>query len=293
MSKPALEDTFPDQEEIISKLTNLLSPNVNCLRSTTLNEKHEEANRNVYLSQNESLKNILKIIVEKDIRHVIDTTDENAQTHANFIRYILESGNLLTVTPEASLTEVYNTPPVTKDNLPIPPFFSEEVITNKDKGRITENLLSYLSTVKYAGRIKSDIILMADELITNVLFNAPLAEYETAINRKNPITLQQGNARLFCFAANAKIFIGSYDNFGNLNISALIKKLYNSYLKNISEGINMGEGGAGIGLRLLLDRSDTMGLFVSEKKSTTIVFSIPLDRKRCEELPKSIHLFKI
>lgn len=145
--------------------------------------------------------------------------------------------------------------------------------------------------------IASDIGLIADELFTNAIFNAPYVDQKTYLNPglsrsdSNTAMPEPNRGRVFIGLEGKRLVVGVKDPFGTLNISKLFKRIKNCHDNGVAENINTGPGGAGIGSYLVYQASTSYYAAVNEGEATILCCSIPLEmsgRKR-QQLPKNIH----
>jgi len=119
--------------------------------------------------------------------------------------------------------------------------------------------------------------------------------------RGESVTLHKKDCSIFCFIADDYIYLGSIDSYGTLDLKSVLEKIYQSYEKNLSESITsidsgdqeiQDKKGAGIGIRLILDRCTHFLATVSHLKKTIFMISIPVNgRKEIDQSLKTIHLY--
>jgi len=141
----------------------------------------------------------------------------------------------------------------------------------------------------------SDILLIADELFTNAIFNAPFAAEDISpkVSRTDhSICMKSGDhGTLFMTCTDDRIIVGCRDPYGQLEIEKLLTRIRDCYKEGVAKKMNMGEGGAGIGSFMIFDSVSNYYAAVHKEKTTLLAVSIPLkmsSRKRAE-VYKNLH----
>lgn len=262
------------------------------------------------LESQKSFKNVLGIQLASDVQvsesailsHILDSqlTHVCHEQNVNFEEELLTSALMLTnpnVFFEKPLTSIFS--PDKVEQLDDSHFeiwstsfhkISEKVDVISEIRRLIEERLGFQA-------IASDIGLIADELFTNAIFNAPYVDQKTYLNpgisrTDSSLAMPEPNrGRVFIGLEGKRLVVGVKDPFGTLNIEKLFKRIKNCHDNGVAENINTGPGGAGIGSYLVYRASTSYYAAVSEGEATILCCSIPLEmsgRKR-QQLPKNIH----
>jgi len=168
--------------------------------------------------------------------------------------------------------------------------------SSMEKSDLMEEILISLDSIPGAKRQKEEIMLIVDELFTNALYNAPTVSMGTgSISRKDSVSLKaekKANIQITFDQESRNIYIGCVDLFGTLLPQQLVNKLNNTYKKGVESSITFGVGGAGIGVRLMYEKSDCMSICVQSEKKTCMMFSVPLTKKKGEFSGKNLHFLQ-
>lgn len=161
--------------------------------------------------------------------------------------------------------------------------------------------------------------LIADELVTNAVINAPLHD---KVDRKNKIAkfalrrqkrddLDIGvsgilgedgltinvlpPARLILANDDSRVLMGCIDYYGSLDTQQLMARLRHCFKTGAGKAINFGSGGAGIGTFLIFDLSVSFYIVVIPEHRTFVGCVLPLIKslKKKDGMPKNIHLLAI
>lgn len=114
---------------------------------------------------------------------------------------------------------------------------------------------------------------IADEMFSNIFFNAPVAISGTRpfkeMNRTTSITLPgKFQAKMFSCFSEQKVIVGCEDPFGSVPRESVIYRLESIYTEAMTAP-RENTSGAGLGLKLLIDNSANFYLY-SEKGKKTI-----------------------
>lgn len=146
--------------------------------------------------------------------------------------------------------------------------------------------------------IRSDAVVVSDELITNAIFNAPFVDLDNnqpgARRGDATVRMHEGkNGRLFIGVDNEKIVVGCSDPYGTLNVSKLLARIQSCYDTSVAANIRMtGGGGAGIGSFMMFNAAASFYLAVNQYKQTVVACVLPLrmsSRARLQ-ISKNLHV---
>jgi hypothetical protein len=142
-----------------------------------------------------------------------------------------------------------------------------------------------------------DITLVADEMFTNAIFNAPFVDLKTQKNlnvRRQDAEVTFGSAqsgRMLLAADESRIMVACEDPYGSLNLNGYLSKIKATYNLGAAATMNFGPGGAGIGSYIIFNTSASLFVGVKAGRATIIACLLPLrlsNRKR-SLLPKHLH----
>ena len=145
--------------------------------------------------------------------------------------------------------------------------------------------------------IKNVIPFVVDEFFTNAIFNSPLGKMRGweghRSNTKGDVFkfINKGMMRIAYGAEH--VFIECMDPFGTFDPLSMLKCIKKTYEVGIADAIRSDTNkGAGIGLRLVWDRSISMGALVEQDKFCTFFSVIPyrIPSKMLAMHPKNFHI---
>lgn len=164
----------------------------------------------------------------------------------------------------------------------------------KEKSTRLDELRTVLGQITRSSLV-DEICLVADELFTNAIYNAPHPEADqempiertasTRVKSARPATLRLGKS-------GERLVLSCQDLYGTLQPRALLKRIEDCYRQGTESMINWGPGGAGIGSFLIFNCC--VGLYIATEpgKRTVVCCAFPLNHKsrRRDELPKNLHV---
>jgi hypothetical protein len=143
-----------------------------------------------------------------------------------------------------------------------------------DKPTLLEWVGSFLDRKSDSAAIRDLCLQAADEMISNALFNAPVV-----LNKKRPfkdldrtsdITLPSSlSAKLFMCFGEDRIVLGCQDFYGSLKKEDMLSRL-REVLNERDNNFKIGSGGAGFGLRNLIQNSANFYTLVRPGKWTLV-----------------------
>lgn len=146
-----------------------------------------------------------------------------------------------------------------------------------DKAKAVSELEDYLDLIDCYGAIRSSVLLVADELIMNAIYNAPhnelgLPKYIDR-DRRYGLELLPAEEAVFRYACDGKyIAISVTDRFGSLARNVILKYLQRSFGSEPAK-MEAKKGGAGLGLHMVF-RSITQLTFNIEAGISTEVIAL-------------------
>ena len=163
-----------------------------------------------------------------------------------------------------------------------------------EKTKLLNDLNHEARTLSRSESFVSEAAMVADELITNAIFNAPFVsdENRSGADRslRTLISKDQKNSEFFVATDGDRLILGCRDPFGGLDINYLLNKVYRCYVQGVDKNINMGHGGAGIGSFMVFNTGASYYLAVEKGKQTIVCASLPLKMSGSKRslLPKNL-----
>lgn len=174
---------------------------------------------------------------------------------------------------------------------------SLEIRCSNDKADYLHTVARYATALGCKGRSIEMIESLADELITNAIFNAPRnpdgsPKYATR-SRKQPVVLEEhevGELQIAC--DGSYIAIAQIDPFGALRPETIISYLNRGLIRGPNQ-ISTVTGGAGIGLLRVFHSLSKFVINIDPGRKTEVItlVDLRLSMKRFRLASKSFHIF--
>ncbi len=240
------------------------------------------------------------------INHILNIEDPIVTKHLVLSFLMITQSQLFHTDPFAAITSIFLADEraidnfLTKGEADFPDDLSSlrvSFCSSSEKEDVLETVSEALNEIPGASRHRSEIVLMVDELFTNALYNAPTTLMgNISKDRKNMVVLGSAREAVIQIAYDKKLkraYIGCTDLFGTLAPSALIDKVYQTYNKGVESSLSFASGGAGIGVRLLFEKAESMSICVQKEEKSCLIFSIDLSQKKGGVSKKSLHLLQV
>lgn len=172
---------------------------------------------------------------------------------------------------------------------------------SNQKRETLEDIAKSMQVKGLSQTIIDDVVLVADEMFTNAIFNAPFVDKDTHTNpgvsrHTSEIKLQDGKqCRVFLAHDESRLVIGCEDPYGSLGILRYLSKVKATYTLGAAATMNFGSGGAGLGSYIIFNTGASLYIGVRPGQSTVICCVLPLgmsNRKRAQ-LPKHLHWIQL
>lgn len=176
-------------------------------------------------------------------------------------------------------------------------FLNRSFSSSLEKPLLLDEMKTLLERLIKSQTTIAELCGVADEFITNALFNAPFIDPLTNQNAKldrstTVVDLPRGKeARLFLAEDGQRLLIGIHDPFGSLDVRSYLERIAHCYNAGVADSINFGEGGAGIGSYIIFNAGSSLYYGVRPGINTTLVCVVPfkLSRRLREGMPKHLH----
>lgn len=171
--------------------------------------------------------------------------------------------------------------------------WQENFNSTEHKEKVLEGVKKFTSQNKSMERLSENILIIIDELFSNALFNAPVDDdgyriYKNMSRSENVKYPGNKNAKIFAINTNKDLFIGCIDPWGSVDRDGICKSMSEAYTGRVAD---KGKG-AGLGLRMMLDRSRSLYL-LSEANQRSLVcchMRLNVSLKKVENVPKQFHI---
>lgn len=175
----------------------------------------------------------------------------------------------------------------------------EQAVTDSETRRGTlESLGLFLNKLGIRSKIKTHCISVAEELLMNVIYDAPVdADGKSIYNhlpRTAKVFLKPEEYGLFRFACDGiMLAISAEDPFGRFKKATVVNYLESCYTDRAGKmNEQMGKGGAGRGLFHIIESTDLLIINVRNKKRTEVIALFDLNVKKIRHRGQtSFHYF--
>ncbi len=161
---------------------------------------------------------------------------------------------------------------------------------------LIDHLQAYMEEMGVRRNIQMRCSMVADELLMNAVFDAPVDENGKSLynhrSRKVPVELKKEHYGLFRFACDGLLFaISVIDPFGEFDRNTILK-----YLESCRAGQadqfnkQLGKGGGGRGLFLIIESSDLVIFNVKKGQRTEVTAIFDMDNITSQR-NKAFHYF--
>lgn len=237
---------------------------------------------------------LLEICGQKGVKHVIQKSNLKPDSETALAHFMLENPRDFVRDPIGSILGQLQTVTEAEE---IREKFYEEIKSPLEKFDVIKNLQTFAKKFKNPSSVVYDIALVADELISNALYNAPYVDAGNTRsgpdrNPQNIAVDPQKRPEIFAGCDGTRIVVGVRDHYGMLNTTQFIDRIRACYEQNPRERISYKEGGAGIGSFMIFDSCASMYVAVERETATVICCSFPIGmgaHKR-HSIPKNLHL---
>ncbi len=173
--------------------------------------------------------------------------------------------------------------------------------SSNQKRTVLESVTNTLVSKNIPQTMIDDVILVADELFTNAIYNAPFVDKVTHVNpgiSRNllEITLEEGkHGRLFLAQEDKRLVVGCIDPYGSLSIERYLGKMKATYALGAAATMNFGSGGAGLGSYIIFNTGCSLYVGVRPGHATVIccIFPLGMSNRKRATLPKHLHWIQL
>jgi hypothetical protein len=173
------------------------------------------------------------------------------------------------------------------------------VASSAEKDTVFERIETFMADIGMRGRLVRRIKALADEMLMNAIYDAPLDRATGAPKyahqrRAKAVQLAPNERPIFSFGSDGERFVmGIRDPFGALKPQTL-KAYIHKGLRRGDDQIDRKEGGAGLGLFLLYEGLNSLCLNLTPGEATEVIGAVNIRGSVREALttPKafSIHV---
>lgn len=170
--------------------------------------------------------------------------------------------------------------------------FSFSGNSSADKTDLMSGYKKFLEYHKKTTSIFELAVQILDELYTNAVYGAGVEKTGikgvVKVERTNEIDLSYfAPIKIYSILTSDILYVGCIDPFGNLNRKSFIDHLSRVYSTN-SANPNLEKGGAGLGLKMIIDSTSSLYVYCEKNKRTVVTCSLSLKGMK-ENLKPSKH----
>jgi hypothetical protein len=176
-------------------------------------------------------------------------------------------------------------------------FYECDFNESGQKSEVLSQIDSVLVKKGISDSIRADALIIADELVTNAIYNAPFVDLENttsgAPRNAHNVKMRDGkSAHLWLGGDGQRIVIGCRDDFGTLNFLKFLGRVKNCYEAGVASTMRMsGRGGAGIGTFMIFNSSASLFIDIKVGVHTGLYCTLPtkMSSRARIEMPKNLH----
>ena len=284
-----LLDYFPETFEKLdnSALTTLMAgiPAFSFDKETLTEQT--DLSKHIAIGEHIQTPDFLKAFVENKLSFVVQTSNDDLPYELFIASIMMKKPKLFLNNPLTILNSQDSSSTAMR-------VWQENFNATEHKERVLESIHKFIGKNKSMNRLADNILIVIDELFSNALFNAPVDESGYRIFKnmdRNEKVRYPGNknAKIFAVHTANDLFIGAVDPWGSVERDGICKSLHHAYAERT---VTENSKGAGLGLRMMLDRSRSL-YFLSEMGQRSLIcchMRLNISLKKVENVPKQFHI---
>lgn len=169
--------------------------------------------------------------------------------------------------------------------------------SSERKGAVLQELEQFAARIECAPRLAQGFVAVADELIANAIYDAPVSETGIPrfrhLERTVPVHLPVGEEISLAYACDGQRFAVSVaDPYGSLKVDTIISYL-ERWIGRTTRQVSTASGGAGLGFFFIFDLLSTFIVNLSPGRCTEFIGFIDITGtyKDFVQKTKSFHIF--
>ncbi len=238
---------------------------------------------------------VLSLYTNRNVKHIIQKSNLCSETEIKAASTMLLAPQQFIDFPLATIFGHENPDQALENSLAQYSFYMSDV---DQKTEYLDMLEDYVQQYASPKSMSLDVRAVADEVITNSVFNAPFVDMENSFSgptRDKGKVMIDPNKKPYSFVGKdtQRFVFGCKDYYGRLNVRKLIARIQLCYQNNPGQQINYGPGGAGIGSFMIFDSCVSLYVAVDANKSTTLccVFPLNMAARQRHLVPKNLHIY--
>lgn len=171
--------------------------------------------------------------------------------------------------------------------------------SSNEKTRVLESLEAELRGRSFTDSLVRDVALVADELFTNAVFNAPVAgraHLKPVSRKQKSVAMKKGQFGQISIAADSsRLVLCCSDPYGSLDPQSYLTRIQLGFENGAGASIVDQGGGAGIGAFLVFNLCCSLFIGVWPGRATKICCVFPLKKSGRQRamLKKHIHCIQL
>ena len=169
--------------------------------------------------------------------------------------------------------------------------------SSEEKSPLLFQITSFLEENPKTANFIEAVHMIADELIMNALYNAPVTSQGEpvfmSIDRAEQVELPEGKkAKIFITHDQRRLLIGCEDPYGSVNRFKIMNQLTKVFKPGSKPAPNENSAGAGLGCKMMIDHSCGYHMVVRRNKQTLVCCALPLgvSYMKAERMSKNLHM---
>jgi hypothetical protein len=222
---------------------------------------------------------VLSLVIDKGVEHVVQSGHPFHIKEVFTTQALENSGEVFFNNPLAAIFSPKNLAADLSGFILYHKQFSLAIHKKEIIAKIEEILAASIKSTS----LRADIITIADEMVTNAVFNAPFVDLENtssgASREDQSVQMTDNKNGQMCIAQDdERVLVLCQDDYGTLNPDKMLKRIRRIYETNVADNINMsGQGGAGIGTYMMFNTC--ISFFVGVQKGQRTIVGCILPKK--------------
>lgn len=253
--------------------------------------------KTVVVTQNEKPETLIEHCLSHGVHHVCQAASGDIETEINTSALMLKTPQTFVDYPVSSILCPSQAGAIKENQYLI---LNRDFSEAKQKEAMLEKIRRLLLDLERPETLISDLVLMADEMFTNAVYNAPFVDvstgYNPGIDRNNESVQITGSksAQLMLGKDENRMVVACRDPFGSLDVAQFLERIFNCFSNGASATMRMGNGGAGIGSFMVFSMCSGFYVGVQKGKATVVAASVywRLSARKRGEAAKNLHYFE-
>lgn len=168
--------------------------------------------------------------------------------------------------------------------------------SSSEKSNLLFQIEAFLEGNPKTANFIESVHMIADEMIMNSIYNAPVDKQEMPIymntDRSRIVTLPEDKiCKIFITHDEKRLLIGCEDPYGSVSRYKIMNQFAKVYKTGELPSPNQGTGGAGLGCKMMVDHSCGFYMVVNKSKKTLVCCALPLgvSYMKAERMSKNLH----